>query len=183
MSSIFKIFLTVNSLLLSFLVFAVKEKYVVKEIVIQRFGIHYPLPEYVSYVSYFLLILLLTWVSIKLANFLNTDQIKNGSIESIEAANDMFLPSYLGYFFVALSVPNVTMLMLVFGIISIFVFYSRISYFNPIFFLFGFNFYYIVNSNKVKILLITKKQLKKPKDAEFTNLKRINNYTFIDMED
>ncbi len=183
MSVIFKIFLTVNSLLLSFLVFAVKENLVLKEIVIQKFNIQYPLPDYASYLSYIALILLLTGMSIKMASRLDTDQIQNGSIESIEAANDMFLPSYLGYFFVALSVPSVELFLLVFGIISIFIFYSRISYFNPIFFLFGFNFYYITNSNKVKVLLITKKQLKKPADAEFTKLKRINNYTFIDMED
>lgn len=182
MSTVFKIFLTVNSLLLSFLVFAVKEKLVLKEIVIQKFNIQYSLPDYASYIGYAIVILLFTWLSIKLAKNLDTDHIQNGSIQSIEAANDMFLPSYLGYFFVALSVPSLEIFVLVFGIISVFIFYSRISYFNPIFFLFGFNFYYITNSNKVKILIITKKQLKKPHDVEFVNLKRINNYTFIDME-
>ena len=63
----------------------------------------------------------------------------------------------------------------------IFIFYSRISYFNPIFFLFGFNFYYIMNNKNIKVLLITRRQLKEPKNAVFNNLKRINNYTFIDM--
>jgi len=32
------------------------------------------------------------------------------------------------------------------------------------------------------VLLITRRQLKEPKSAAFNNLKRINNYTFIDME-
>jgi hypothetical protein len=69
----------------------------------------------------------------------------------------------------------------VFGIIFIFVLFSRISYFNPLFFLFGYNFFYVVNSDKIKVLLITKKQLKNPKDVKFENIKRINNYTFMDM--
>ena len=118
----------------------------------------------------------------QLINFLGTDTMEAGSISVIEPANDAFLPSYLGYFFVALSIPNIEVFIYVFGIICIFIFYSRISYFNPIFFLDGFNFYYIVNNKNIKVLLITRKQLKEPKSAAFKNLKRINNYTFMDME-
>ena len=118
----------------------------------------------------------------RLINRLGTDTIDAGSISVIEPANDAFLPSYLGYFFVALSIPNIEVFCYVFGIIYIFIFYSRISYFNPIFFLFGFNFYYIINNKNIKVLLITRNQIKEPKSAAFKKLKRINNYTFIDME-
>lgn len=129
-----------------------------------------------------MMILIFTKLSMLLISFLDTDKIEAGSITVIEPANDAFLPSYLGYFFVALSVPNIEVFLYVFGIIGMFILYSRISYFNPMFFLFGFNFYYIVNNKNIKVLLITRRQLKEPKSAAFNNLKRINNYTFIDME-
>lgn len=178
MGHIFKLFLTLNSLLLSLMVFLIKEGLVINSL--------HPylssLPDIISYILYLFIVLILTWLSMRFTNFLDTDTIDMGSISVIEPANDAFLPSYLGYFFVALSVPNFEVFLYVFGIICVFIFYSRISYFNPIFFLFGFNFYYIVNNKNIKVLLITRRQLKEPKNAVFNNLKRINNYTFMDME-
>ncbi|PKL53377.1 MAG: hypothetical protein CVV36_07320 [Candidatus Methanoperedenaceae archaeon HGW-Methanoperedenaceae-1] len=175
---IFKFCLTLNSLLLSLVVFVIKEGFVINPL--------HPylsnLPSIISYILYLLVVLIFTWISMCLINRLGTDTIDAGSISVIEPANDAFLPSYLGYFFVALSVPNIEVFFYVFGIICIFIFNSRISYFNPIFFLFGFNFYYIVNNKNIKVLLITRNQLKEPKSVAFNNLKRINNYTFIDME-
>lgn len=175
---IFKLFLTLNSVLLSLVIFLVKEnsdnKYPIE--------IFSNLPHFVSYSIYVLIVFVLTYFSIQLSNYLGTDTLDGNSISTIEPANDAFLPSYLGYFFVALSVPNIETFTVVFSIICIFIFYSRISYFNPVFFLFQFNFYYFVNNKKIKILLITKRQIKDPKDVLFSNLKRINNYTFIDME-
>ena len=178
MEYIFKFFLTLNSLLLSLMVFLIKEEIVIN-------SLHPCLsnsPNIITYILYFVIILITTWLSMQLTNSLDTDEIDEGSISVIEPANDAFLPSYLGYFFVALSVPNIEVFLYVFGIICVFIFYSRISYFNPIFFLFGFNFYYIVNNKNIKVLLITRRQLKEPKNAVFNNLKRINNYTFMDME-
>lgn len=113
---------------------------------------------------------------------LSDDSIEEDTLTNIEPANDAFLPSYLGYFFVALSVPDIKMFFVIFGIIAIFIYYSRISYFNPIFFIFGFKFFYVINSNNVKVLLITKKELKTTQSASFSHLKRITNYTFIDIE-
>ncbi len=178
MENIFKLFMTLNSLSLSLVVFLIKEG-----MVINSLHSHLSwLPHIISYFLYLLIVLVLTWLSMKLIIFLDTDTMEKGSITVIEPANDAFLPSYLGYFFVALSVPNIEVFLYVFGIICVFVFYSRISFFNPTFFLFGFHFYYIVNNKNIKLLLITRRQLKEPESASFDNLKRINNYTFMDME-
>jgi hypothetical protein len=177
MEHIFKLFLTLNSLLLALTVFLIKEGIVINSL----HPYFSSLPDIISYILYLSVVLILTWLSMRLTNFLDTDTIDAGSISVIEPANDAFLPSYLGYFFVALSVPNIEVFLYVFGIICVFIFYSRISYFNPIFFLFGFNFYYIVNNKNIKVLLITQRQLKEPKNAVFNKLKRINNYTFMDM--
>ncbi|WP_121626784.1 hypothetical protein [Poseidonibacter antarcticus] len=136
----------------------------------------------VSYSIYFIVILILSSISIFFIKYLSDDSIEENTITNIEPANDAFLPSYLGYFFVALSVTDIQIFFVVFGIIAIFIFYSRISYFNPMFFLFGFNFYYVTNNNNVKVLLITKRELKNTLDIEFSELKRITNYTFIDIK-
>jgi len=93
-----------------------------------------------------------------------------------------FLPSYLGCFFVALSVPNFEVFIVVFGIIAIFIFYSRASYFNPVFFILGYHFFFIEKTSGVKVLIIAKRKLKMVSDISFQNLKRINDYTFIELE-
>jgi hypothetical protein len=174
----FKLFLTLNSVLLSLVIFLVKENSNNSHII----PILSKLPHFVSYIFYLLVVLLFTYLSISFSKYLGTDTLDGDSISVIEPANDAFLPSYLGYFFVALSVPNLETFSVVFGVICIFIFYSRISYFNPMFFLFKFNFYYVVNNKNIKVLLITRKQLKDSKNSTFSTLKRINNYTFIDME-
>lgn len=178
MGCIFKFFLTLNSLSLSLMVFCIKEEFVLNSLHTYLSN----LPNIISYVVYFLIIVMSTKRIIRLIRFLDTDTIEAGSISTIEPANDAFLPSYLGYFFVALSVPNIEVFLYIFGIIGIFVFSSRISYFNPIFFLFGYHFYYVVNNKNIKVLIITRKRLKEPKRASLQELKRINDYTFIDME-
>ena len=141
----------------------------------------YELLNFTSYLIYFIIILILSILSIVLIKYLSDDSIEEDTLLNIEPANDAFLPVYLGYFFVALSIPDIEIFFLVFGLIAIFIFYSRISYFNPIFFLFGFNFFYVVNKNNVKILLITKRELKKTENIGLDEIKRITNYTFIDI--
>lgn len=189
MSYIFRFFLILNSLSLSFLVFAIHKNITldcVESVLYKTFDTNYDylpnLTSLVSYLLYLVCIVLLSVVSIYFISNLSDDEIEKDTLMNIEPANDAFLPSYLGYFFVALSVSDSQMFFVVFGIISIFVFYSRISYFNPIFFIFGYKFFYVLNSNNVKILLITKKELKTTKSASFDQLKRITNYTFIDLE-
>lgn len=199
MSYIFRFFLILNSLSLSFLVFAIHKEMTLewlkpvyynlctflfnKNIFIDFISNNfYNLLNLTSYIFYFICIVLLSIVSIYFIGFLSNDSIEEDTLTNIEPANDAFLPSYLGYFFVALSVSDINMFIVVFVIIAIFIYFSRISYFNPIFFIFGFKFFYVINSNNVKILLITKKELKTTESAKFEYLKRITNYTFIDKE-
>lgn len=174
---IFKMFMTVNSLMLTFMVFLIKEQIVINPIH-QKLSI---LPHWTSYLLYFIIVIMLSWVSIKFAKLLDTDSIERGAILGVEPANDIFLPSYLGYFFVALSVPNFEVFCIVFGIIAIFIFYSRASYFNPVFFVLGYHFFFVEKENSIKTLIITKKKLKIASAISFDNLKRINDYTFLEL--
>ncbi len=185
----FRLLLTFNATSLILVVYAVKERFVLSCL--------FPkldcLPDYVSYLVYFLIPIILTFLSLIVAKGLDSDSIEfektedkekgiNSPIKEIEQANNAFLPSYLGYFFVALSVPYCDTLIFVFGILFIFTFLSQTLYFNPLFLFFGYHFYYLTTDNNIRIFIITRKKLKDPKKESFPKLKRINNFTFIDKE-
>jgi hypothetical protein len=92
------------------------------------------------------------------------------------------LPSYLGYFFVALSVSNWETLFFVYGVLFIFTFRSQALYFNPLFLLYGYEFYNITTTSKASIFLISRERYKVPSDIAIAKAFRINNYTFIERE-
>lgn len=137
--------------------------------------------HYVSWALFISLPIVLTYISFFIARLLARDAIDRTSIVEIELANNSFLPTYLGYFFISLGVNDVPTLLVVFLIIYIFTFLSQSLYFNPIFLLFGYQFYFLKTTSNIKIFLITRKSLKNPGDDGFEGLRRINDYTFIDM--
>lgn len=179
MGYFYKLFLTMVAISLVVAVFLIQQKVNI----IKNF---YPdsdlyVPDFVCYFLYFTICALFAKLTILLTRFLSVDKITQGSIKELEVANDSFLPSYLGYFFVALSINDVEVFLWVFSIILIFIFFSRAAYFNPLYFIFGYKFYYVVTTQDVKNLIITKKQLKTPKDVQFEKIRRINDFTYIDV--
>jgi hypothetical protein len=181
---LFRLLLTYNSTSLMIAIFLVNEKYVIDwEIFSSKLT---SIPNYISYLIFFLTPVLLTLLSLPISKKLDGDNLEQTSGKSriieVEQANNSFLPSYLGYFFVALSISNSETLIFVFAILFIFTFFSQTLYFNPLFLLFGYHFYNLTTTNKVKIFLITKKILKDPSTINLPTLNRINNFTFIDNE-
>lgn len=172
MKLIYRVLLTANSIILLLMVYFVKEK-----IWIKTFGSY-------TVILYALIPLCLAFICILLSHLLSNDCI-NGDILGIELANDAYLPSYLGYFFVALSIPtnDILTLLFVFSILFLFVFCSQALYYNPLFLILGYKFYYVTNSKSMKIFIISKRELRICDSLSFNKLKRINNYTFIDRED
>lgn len=100
---------------------------------------------------------------------------------SIDPSSNDFLDNYFAFFFVALSVKGLTAFWVIFGITIIFTYVSRVSYFNPVFLVFGYRFYYIESDERVKIMLISRKKILSPKTYESISVRRINDYTFIDI--
>lgn len=172
---LYRLFLTFNSTYLIVVLYLIKEEYYFCYLNKLGWSI------YISWIGFILFPILLTALSFLLAKQLPKDKIAAESITEIELANNNFLPTYLGYFFVSLSVNNSPTLMVVFSIIYVFTFLSQTLYFNPIFLLFGYHFYFIKTQKNIKIFLITRKKLKNPGDLGFEQLRRINNYTFIDL--
>lgn len=135
-----------------------------------------------SYTLYILIPIALTWGSLFLSSKLGKDEFKEGDIISVEHANNSFLPSYLGYFFVALSISSWSSLFFVYGVLFAFTFMSQALYFNPLFLLFKYEFYNIKSKSGASIFLISRHKYKVPKDITIPIAFRINNYTFIERK-
>lgn len=162
--------LTINSVMFFLMVYVVKEKMWI------------PFLKEFSIILYIFVLLILSGICLLLSRFLSHDSIEGG-IENIESANDIYLPTYLGYFFIALSIPekDIFTLFFVFVTLVLFQLYSQNSYYNPLFLIFMYKFYYL-SIDGMKIFVISKKNIKNTKDLKFDNLRRINNFTYIDGE-
>lgn len=194
MNFIYRLLLTFNATSLIIVVFLIKEKFVFSciwskfihisnnEISVSILKILKSFPDFISYIVYILIPILFTFISLRVGKCLGNANISKGTIIEIENANNAFLPSYSGYFFVALSISTFDTLVYMFIILFVFTFLSQTLYFNPLFLIFGYHFYNISTSNKARLFIISKKEITKVDDVEFPLLKRINNFTFIDYE-
>lgn len=176
---LYRLLLTFNATSLLVIIFCVQKTYTLSHFFPKTVYLD-AIPNTLSYVGYFLVPLVLTGLSIVLSSYLGRDEFKPGEVSSIEHANNSFLPSYLGYFFVALSVGNWETLAFVYGVLFIFTFMSQALYFNPLFLLFGFEFYNITTKSGASIFLISKHKYKIPSEVDVPVANRINNYTFME---
>lgn len=181
---LFRLLLTFNATSLLVIVFFVQKKFT-----LGYFLQFYPQASFlrdwhpfISYFIYFMIPVLLTALSILLSRGLSSDDFKEGDVVSIEHANNSFLPSYLGYFFVALSISSWNALFFVYGILFIFTFLSQALYFNPLFLIFRYEFYNIQTKGGASIFLISKYKYKTPKQIVISRAFRINDYTFIERK-
>lgn len=126
------------------------------------------------------LTVLLAFLSIKLSKLLGSESDIEGCREC-ELADGSFLPVYLGYFFVSLSVPNWSVMFVVFGIVFVFTYLSQTQLFNPLFLLFGYHYYHIITKNGSAIFVIARGTVFRNAEAiHIGSLRRINNMTYIE---
>ncbi len=122
----------------------------------------------------------ISFVSLKLVKPFSTIEDSRFQAAEIELADNEFLPTYLGYFFVALGINDYYVLVPVFIIILIFVCASQRHYFNPVFLFFGYHFYYVTTQRGTRILVIIKgKVINRTADLDLVTMRRINDTTFI----
>ena len=164
----FRIFLTLSALFLFVSLYFIKNKIVLIEF----------FPDYVNYIIYAALPFIFCCIALHFCEKLGSGNL--GKVLFIEVCNNNFLSNYLAFFFVAVSLTDWMTFFFCFGLTALFTFYSRVSYFNPILIVYGYNFYYVTLDNNSKILLISKKTIKSPEDVNADQrYKRINDYTFI----
>ncbi|WP_369178582.1 hypothetical protein [Candidatus Thiodubiliella endoseptemdiera] len=172
MNFILRLFLTLSSISFFLIVFLVQNE-------INPFKTQLGNYAWVTYVVYVIVPFIFTFISLGICKLLTKSRINK--VISIETSSNDFLANYLAFFFVALSAQGVITFWVVFGMTVLFTFVSRVSYFNPIFLVFGYNFYYIQTGEHVKVMLISRKKLKSPKTFENMSCRRINDYTFMEI--
>lgn len=172
MNFILRLFLTFSSVSFFVIVFLVQNEI---NPYIGQLGSYY----WITYIVYMLIPFLITFLSLGICKLLSISSLQK--VEFIETSNNDFLANYLAFFFVALSVKEMPVFWVIFGMTLMFIFFSRVSYFNPIFLVFGFNFYYVHTNENVKIMIISRRKLKSPNTFETMTVRRINDYTFIEI--
>lgn len=111
---------------------------------------------------------------------LSKDSIE-GTLTNVELANGSFLPNYLGYFFVAVSITNVDTFFLVYTLTVVFVMLSQTMYFNPFLLIFNYNFYHMTDESGTQLFIISKEEIRNIRTEGFEKLRRINDVTYIDF--
>lgn len=172
MKNVYKVLLTLNSSSLMLFIYLIKDKCWIFNL------------GSCSIIIYILSLLVYTKICIKMRFFLRKASIENG-IKEISVATDGYVSVFLGYFFVALSIPTndyITFLV-VFVIVNVFIYNSQTIYFNPLLYLFGYNFYEIHTMLGTRVYVITQeKNIKGTSGLEFPKLRKINEFTYIDEE-
>ena len=171
--SFFKLLLCLSATSYVITVFLIKQKYTIHSL-----G---NCSACISYVLYLLAPIAIAVVCLLLTRKLTAISVEC-RIKEVELANNTFLPSYLGYFFVALSVPDMNTFLFVYWIVFAFTYLSQSLCFNPLFLLVGYQFYFVTAEDGTKIFLITKQNMKNIEDVELDNLRRINDFTYIDIK-
>lgn len=174
----FRHLLTFNATGLLLIVFCVQKSYTMQTM-FPEWEVAQKVSPWWSYLSYLAALFALTRLSLLLCKWLAKSGIEQGRIIQISNANNSFLPSYLAYFFVALSVDTTESLVFVYGLIYVFTYFSQALYFNPIFLVFGFHFYNITTVNGARVFLISREQYKTPEQVHFDDGRRVTDYTII----
>lgn len=168
MNYIYKVLLTLNATFWMVIIYLVKEGKTIFSLPIWAFD--------------FVLVaipVLLSAVTLVLSKKFGKETIKG--CQEFSLADNEFLPIYLGYFFVSLSVSNCYTMGIVYSIVFVFTFLSQTQYFNPIFLLFGYHYYHVLTLKGTRIFVISKgKVIRSREEMYFENLRRINDTTFIE---
>ncbi len=174
MNLILRLFMTCSSVSFFLVVYLVKNKIDLLPILTVKLGY-----SWIVYVLYTTVPFVLGGLSVSICKLLAESEIKKAI--SLETSNNDFLANYLAFFFVGLSIDDAITFWIVLGMTVLFTFFSRVSYFNPVFLVFGFNFFYVHTGENVKVLLISRKKLRSPELFEATRVRRINDYTFMEV--
>ncbi|MFW6757788.1 hypothetical protein, partial [Acinetobacter pittii] len=112
-------------------------------------------------------------------------------VKEFEQANDFYLPIYLGYAFVAISLPTLKSFLLFFVLMLVVLARTRFFYFNPIFLMLGYKFYFIKQIDDSKVLVISKKEIKTLDELfensngdiqDYITITKVNEYTFLILD-
>lgn len=125
---------------------------------------------------------LFSWLLTKGFKYLAIDYLLSSDIENIEAADATFVPMYFAYIFIGLSIQSFTSLLLCYLLLVMICYCAQTYYFNPLYYLFGYKYYFVTNSVKQKLLIMSRRRIPLGAKINFNSLARINDFTYIDIE-
>ncbi len=135
----------------------------------------------ISKLLYLLIPVILSLITILIAHLFNKETIES-NVEFVEEISVDFIPTYLGYFFVALSFSDDTKLInvvLVFCILFFFTFVGSKHFFNPLYYVFGYKLYKVKTSDGVESAIYSQQVISSGQSLKECNIHRINKYTYI----
>lgn len=165
---LYKLLLTFNSTSWVVVIYGIKQKWTIANC-----------PYWIISIALLLIPIFTSFISILCFKRLSKDNVTMCS--QVENINNAFIPTYLGYFFVGLSIDNYQLLIFVYAVIFIFVLIGQGQYFNPIYLLFGYKFYNVLTSKGTRLFIITKRNIRSIKESEFPVLRRINQTTYVEQ--
>lgn len=115
-------------------------------------------------------------LTLQLTKILEKDEMENCT--TFNLVDNEFLPVYLGYFFVALSINDLYTLVFTYVMIGVLITLLD-AYFNPLFILLGYHYYQVTTSTNTQLFLICKSSERNPQNVTFKDLRRLNNRTYI----
>lgn len=141
-----------------------------------------------SYVFFFGIPLLFSGICIWLPKFVCAVDSLNLSVQKVSSANKEYLPVYLSYFFVSLSIPgdqseiSWEVLSVMFLIIWIFTSLTKTYYFNPLLLLLGYKFYNVTSHNGIELFVISNRTIRKDEtNITFPRLWKITEYVYLEI--
>lgn len=164
---LYKLLLTFNSTSWVIVIYGIKQKWTI-----------FNCPYWIISIALLLIPVITSLISILCFRGLSKDNVT--SCIEIENANNAFIPTYLGYFFVGLSISNYQLLLFVYAIIFIFTFIGQGQYFNPIYLLFGYKFYKVLTSKGTRLFIISRRDIRSIKESNFPVIRRINQTTYVE---
>ena len=139
------------------------------------------LPEWMSYCIYAIIPIIMSYLLTLLFPLFGKANLTNANIGEIESANSAFLPVYMAYVFVGLSINNCSSLIYCLLLLIVLCFLSQSYVFNPLFYFLGYKYYFVTNSTKHKLLIMTRRNFRLNETLEFQKLAKLNDFTFIDL--
>lgn len=145
-------------------------------------GIHVKcdLPQWISFLTYIAVAIGFAGGLILFFNKLRPGELRNQHIEQLDSDNSGLLAMIMAYVFVGLSINNGWTLIAVMLFLLIFNLCGSSHVFNPLFYLFGYRYYY-VTSSKTKVLIMTRTKYPLGSNADFERCGCLNDYTYIDL--
>ena len=134
------------------------------------------LPMVVAAILYIAFLSLIAFISLQLTRKLEKDEVVE--CLTFDLADNEYLPVYLGYFFVALSINDIYTLLFIYAMVWALTALLN-TYFNPVFIVFKYHYYQVTTSTNTQLFVICKSNERNPQNVKFDDLRRINNRTYI----